>query len=181
MILATSILFVVFWWDMYVYVRVCHTGGLLMKRRTMKGPVRARGGAGLVTRTSVSLNREAEEGLFRVAEVLSEGGCRNGHDGSGVYYGSTMITFQLRRLASHWRGKLDEDKQVELAAVVQSSVRVRLRAIRLAHAEALRRVPDRPMGTAQVETRVRLMQGNLHLDVDLEAPVGAASAGGGKK
>jgi hypothetical protein len=53
-----------------------------------------------------------------------------------------------------------------------------LRAMRLARAEAARRVPERVLGTAYVETRVWLTDRHLHIDVDLEVPLGVSSASG---
>lgn len=134
----------------------------------LKGPVRARRGARLRAPTAlVALSREAEEALFEVAEVLSEGGSSSAER----YFGSTMITFHLDRLAASWRGELDGAARARLAHTIEGSVRVHLRAIRLARAEALRRVPERALGSATVETRVRLEGERLLLDVDFEAPL----------
>lgn len=120
-----------------------------------------------------TLSREAEEELFRVAEVLSEGSVREGDAPS--YFGSTMITFDLDRLSERLRRPLDDDTRSRLATIVEGSVRVRIRAMRLACEEVARRLPDRRLGTAQVETRIELRDGNLQVDVDLEVPLGVSS------
>ncbi|HEX2676705.1 MAG TPA: hypothetical protein VHM19_08700 [Polyangiales bacterium] len=121
------------------------------------------------------MSRALEEEIFRCAEVLSEGSCRSGDQG-GTYFGSTMISVELERLRKVTRGGLDHEERRLLAEAVDGSVRVRLRAMRLARAEAARRIPDRALGTVCVETRVRLTDRQLHIDVDLEASVGVSSA-----
>ncbi|MFW5921439.1 MAG: hypothetical protein ACOCUS_06325, partial [Polyangiales bacterium] len=86
--------------------------------------------------------------------------------------------FDLVALGERWRGPLDEAARARLLRAVQGSVRVRLRAMRLACAEVARRLPDRPLGTAQVETRARIVGDKLHVDVDLEVPIGVSSRTG---
>lgn len=122
-----------------------------------------------------ALSRGLEEAIFRHAEVMSEGSLRE-MGGEGSYFGSTMITVDLDQLRSKYRGNLDSVGQEHLRDLVEGSVRMRLRAMRIACAEVARRAPDRPFGTAQVETQVRVVQGKLHLDVDLEVPFEVSSA-----
>lgn len=143
-----------------------------------KGLAKARRGATVDVRSHVALSREAEEVLFRRPEVLSEGSVRESPEGGRSWFGSTMITFDLAALEAHWRGPLDDAARTRLLEAVQGSVRVRLRAMRLACAEVARRLPDRPLGTAQVETRARLVGDTLHVDVDLEVPIGVSSRQG---
>ena len=57
-------------------------------------------------------------------------------------------------------------------------MRVRLRALRLARAEAARRVPDRMLGTAYIDTTVRMTERQLHIDVDLEVALSVSSGSG---
>jgi hypothetical protein len=143
----------------------------------LKPIVRAtRAGISVASGGAPTLSRALEEELFRCAEVLSEGSCRGKGDRGDTYYGSTMISIELERLRRVTRGGLDADARRALAAAVDGSVRVRLRAMRLARAEAARRIPDRALGTVCVETRVRLTEHQLHIDVDLEAAVGVSSA-----
>jgi hypothetical protein len=144
------------------------------ERRTIKGPVRARPGPTIVERRSESLSREAEEQLFRAAEVLSEGGVRDSGE-SASWFGSTMITFDLAKVAASLRGPIDDAGRARLARIVEGSVRVRLRATRMARHEVARRLPDRVLGTAQVETRVRIVGDKLHVDIDLEVPLRVSS------
>lgn len=149
------------------------TMGHGMASRRIKGLARATRIEEIRSGRYETLSREAEEELFRIAEVLSEGSVREG-DGA-AYFGSTMITFDLARLADRLRRPLDHASRARLAAAVDGSVRVRIRAMRLACEEVARRLPDRRLGTAQVETLVELRNGNLHVDVDLEVPLRVSS------
>lgn len=142
----------------------------------LKPLVRARRSPALVQRAGVSLSRALEEELFRAAEVLSEGSRRTIAGQRDSYFGSTMISIDLDRLRPLFRGGLDGRARERLARAVEGSVRVHLRAMRLARAEAARRVQDRSLGTAQVETRVRLTEHHLHIDVDLEVLLSVSSA-----
>lgn len=126
----------------------------------------------LATHSSTALGRELEQALFANAEVLSEGGCRTAPEGHESYFGSTMISIPLKSLAKMTRGDLDRAACLQLERAVSGSVRVRLRAMRIARAEVLRRVPHRVLGTVQVETCVRLTPDHLYIDVDLEVPLG---------
>ena len=90
-----------------------------------------------------------------------------------------MISIDLERLEPWFRGGLDARVLERLTQAVDGSVRVRLRAMRLARAEAARRVPNRLLGTAHVETRIRLSGRQLHIDVDLEASLSVFSGAGG--
>ncbi|MFT3921201.1 MAG: hypothetical protein QM778_01570 [Myxococcales bacterium] len=143
-----------------------------MSSPRIKGLARVRRDAFVASHPARFLSRGAEEALFRSAEVLSEGSQRVLAGGEQRYFGSTMITFDLARLAEHWRGSFEAD---EVARLVEGSVRMRLRATRMACAEVARRVTERPLGSAIVETRVRVAGNTLQMDVDLEVGVGVCS------
>ena len=143
---------------------------------TLKGLARAVRGGRIVVRTGEALSREAEEALFAAPELLSEGAAARGAGGTQTYFGSTMITVDLARLATMWRGPLDEAARAQLLRRVAGSVRVHVRALRLARAEAQQRVPGRALGMATVEVRASLRGGALCIDVDLEAPLALSSA-----
>lgn len=129
----------------------------------------------MVRRGSWTVSRELEEALFRHADVLSEGYCGSTPGAGDTYFGSTMISCELDRVAQHLRGGLDVPGRQVLAHVIDGSVRVRLRAMRLACAEVARRVQHRALGTALVEVRIRMTESHLHIDVDLEVPLGVSS------
>lgn len=130
----------------------------------------------LVEHRSVRLSPALEEALFRCADVLSEGGVRSvGGSAHSTYYGSTMISIDLARLGRFARGRDQAQAQHALLSAVEGSVRVRLRAMRMARAEAARRVHRRTLGTALCEIRMRIHGGHLHIDVDLEVPLRVSS------
>ncbi len=147
-----------------------------MADRDLKPLVRSRIAPALIERGEyTAISRSLEEELFASAQVLSEGGCRTGADGNDNYFGSTMITFDLARVRRYWRGPFDEHARNRFVDAIQGSVRVHLRAMRLAYAEVARRVSDKPIGTALIETRMRLTGESLYLDIDLEVPVGVSA------
>ena len=146
-----------------------------MSRPPIKGPVRVRKDAYIASHASRFLSRGAEEALFETAHVMSEGSERKGRAGERSYFGSTMITFDLVQLAARWRGPLDAEARAALCELASGSVRVRARASRIACAEVARRVTERPLGTAIVETKVHLRGDTLLIDIDLEVPIGVSS------
>jgi len=143
------------------------TGKLKPLARALRGPV-------FVRRGGIAISRLLEEQLFGAAEVLSEGELRRLGDRDS-YFGSTMIAFEIMRIAGFVSGRFDDDERDQLRRAIEGSVRMRIRAMRLACAEVGRRVPDRPLGTAQVETSTRLTATHLHMDIDVEVPVGVSS------
>lgn len=141
-----------------------------MSPTLLKPPVRVRPGALLRPREGVALGPRAEEELFRVAEVLTEGRLDQ-----GAFFGSALITIDLEKVAPQLRGEGGEAERRRVFDAASGSVRVRLRAMRLALADVARRHPDKPFGTATTETRFRLEGALLLLDVDLEVPVDLSS------
>lgn len=142
-----------------------------MRSKKLKPLVRARRVQPVRDRSGRCLSRELEALLFRQAQVLSEGYCRSTGGGERVYYGSTMITVDLAALPAGHGVDFRAVSAEALCSIVEGSVRVRLRAMRLARAEVARRSPDDTLGTALVETQVRLEDSLLHIDVDLEVPI----------
>lgn len=120
-----------------------------------------------------TLSREAEEALFSFGELLSEGSqaLRPSHDGQPRYFGTSMFSVDLDAVAQFLGAPRSPRAFAELRDAVDGSVRVRLRLMRWARAEAARRVPSHLLGTAHVETRVRLDENQLHIDIDLEVPI----------
>jgi hypothetical protein len=145
----------------------------MSQKRRIKGPARARKTGALRERSHVALDRQTEELLFADVEVLSEGSVRD-----GIFYGSTMITIDLTRVDGGLRRPLGIEGRARLLAAIDGSVRVRIRAMRIAIDEVARRHPTEKLGTAHVETRVEVSGDKLHLDVDLEVPFGVSSAKG---
>jgi hypothetical protein len=99
---------------------------------------------------------------------MTEGALRTDSHGAS-FFGTTIITFDVADARKWLRGLDGDDGPALLLALVEGSVRVRMRAMRLACAEAARRVPGHDLGTARVEIRVRREDDKMHVDVDLEA------------
>jgi hypothetical protein len=135
-------------------------------RLLLKPPVRIRPGALLGRIERTVLGPRAEEELFRLAEILSEG-----RVSGDSFFGSTLVTIDLARLSV---GSEERAQQVLRAA--EGSIRVRLRAMRIAQSDALRRLPNHAVGTAIVATRMKLEGLRLLIDVDLELPCGLPSS-----
>ncbi|MEM6955648.1 MAG: hypothetical protein AAF411_27735 [Myxococcota bacterium] len=114
------------------------------------------------------LSREAEMLILGRTSRLSEG-----EPDSGQYFGSTMFQVPLAALQERWRGTLDA---AELLRAVEGSVRLRIRFMRIAVADARHRAPKDRWGTFVTETRVRLANSALHVDVDVEAALDDAES-----
>ncbi len=143
----------------------------MVPKRQIKGPARARKSPALRERRYVALDRQTEELLFSELEVLSEGSVRD-----GVFFGSTMISIDLTRVEAHLRRPLGIEGRAALLQTLDGSVRVRIRAMRIAVEEVTRRHPAETLGTAQVETHIQISGDQLHLDIDVEVPFGVSSA-----
>lgn len=127
----------------------------------LKPPVAVRPHALLRARHGEVLAPRAEQDLFRIADVLSEGRA----DGD-AYFGSTLVTFELARLSG--RAPIDA---LRVLLPIEGSVRVRLRIARLALEDVARRHPDAHLGTAKLETRFRAEGSRIYADVDVEVPL----------
>ncbi|MEZ4248848.1 MAG: hypothetical protein R3B99_11470 [Polyangiales bacterium] len=119
------------------------------------------------TRGGEALTREAEEALFALSDRMTEGALATRGDDE-AWFGTTMFTVPLAELEATLRGALDPAR---LANLVEGSVRVRLRAIRLACADVAHRHPQRRFGRSVSETQVRVADGCLQIDVDLHWPI----------
>lgn len=133
----------------------------------IKPPARARSIRAFTRGPRRALSNPAIEELFRSAEVLTEGGLDDG----GRWYGSIMITFDLGRLDQRCRDLRSPEDVERFVLAIEGSVRVRVRAHRMACSEIYRRFPDRDVGTAQLYSRFSREGTSLLLDIDLEAPV----------
>lgn len=130
----------------------------------LKPPVAVRPSALLRARRTVVLAPRAEEHLFRIAEVLTEGRADR-----GTFFGTTLVTFDLARLG------VDHSAE-HLLGTIEGSLRVRLKIARLALEDVARRHPDAHFGTATLETRFRADGLRLHADVEVEVPLAAPAA-----
>lgn len=129
----------------------------------------------LAKRQQTVLTRGLEEALFRHADVISEGGLRLLPSIGHTYFGSTMIAIAFERLAHETQQTFTRRSRALLVNVVEGSVRVRLRCMRMARAEAVRRVHDKQLGTVLCDLRVHEDGTHLRIDIDLEAPMRVSS------
>lgn len=100
--------------------------------------------------------------MFEQAKVLTEG-----QVDAKRYFGSTMMTIELAALAARVSEDCDAACARRVAALMVNDDRVRLRARRVAIAEA-----ERAGGTIEaptVDLHVHPMGRTLHLDLDVEA------------
>jgi len=133
-------------------------------RTKRPGLARARRASALHGPSGIAISREAEEILFAHAELLTEARI----DAAG-YAGSTMITIDLAEAGKLVRGLDSHAERERFVSIARGSVRLRLRAMRFACAEAARRVPERALGTFGVDTTMRLEGHLLLVDVDVDA------------
>lgn len=111
----------------------------------------------------VSLSSAAIDLLFDLAVVLSEGNV----DGDS-YYGSTMVTFDLARAATHVSDRCDAATVKRMGELLAGDERIKHRA-RLLGANEARRSAGLPLTSPQVDLRVNVSGNHLHLDLDVEA------------
>jgi hypothetical protein len=111
----------------------------------------------------VYLTSPALELLFAHAQVLSEG-----QKQGAAYFGSTMITFSLERLAELVRDPCDAGTAQRIADLVLGDPRVQARARVIATQEVARRL-SAPVGRVDIDVRVRAAGACIHLDLDVQA------------
>jgi hypothetical protein len=120
----------------------------------------------------ITLSGAAVEILFETAEILSEGERRG-----GGYFGSTMITFDVTRLAALVREACDAASARHVATLALADKRVRERARALAIADAGERAGSGTrLANLSTELRARAVGTRVHLDIDVEAVVSTARA-----
>ena len=113
--------------------------------------------------------------IWKRAEILSEGEVFREAGEIPRYLGSTMIAIDLSPLV----GKASPEKKGQLMMLLRSSLKLRLRCIRLALQEARRRCSWECLnaqgglgGPAQTEFRCRQdSSGRFFIDVDIEIPL----------
>jgi hypothetical protein len=117
------------------------------------------------------LSASAIEILFQRARVLSEGRRADSPTARAAYFGSTMLTLDLRELVDVIRDAANEETAKKLAAMIEDDTRVQKRVRQIAAAEA-EHIAGGPCGARAVELRVRTEGAIVYLDVDVESPPG---------
>ncbi len=140
------------------------TPAAALARRPM---ARARRIAAIEREVRERLSPTALEALLEAAEVISEGQVAVGDDGAPRYYGSTMVTLDLPRLAGVLREPCDALLARRLAALLGRDGAAQARVRALGATEAARRAGG-PLVGAETEVRVRVEGPRVFLDVDVE-------------
>jgi hypothetical protein len=91
-----------------------------------------------------------------------------GQKQGAAYFGSTMITFSLERLAELVRDPCDAGTAQRIADLVLGDPRVQARARVIATQEVARRL-SAPVGRVDIDVRVRAAGACIHLDLDVQA------------
>ena len=117
-----------------------------------------------------TLSQAAIEILFDTADILSEGERR----GDG-YFGSTMITLDLARVAPLVREDCDAASARRVAELALADNRIRDRARAIASADAAERAGTL-LARVDCELRARAVGTRVHVDVDVEAEIARVRA-----
>jgi len=86
-----------------------------------------------------------------------------------------MIAISFEHLAQETKQRFTAQTRALLVKVVEGSVRVHLRCMRMARAEAVRRATGARLDTVFCDMRVRDDGSHLRIDVDVEAKVRLSS------
>jgi hypothetical protein len=113
------------------------------------------------------LSGSALQILFSRAEVMAEGQ-RSVRAGAPVFFGSTMLTFDVARLADVVRDDCDARCAQRLAALLRTDPRALARIRTIATRETERLVGAPPADVA-TELKVRARGTTVFVDVDVEA------------
>jgi hypothetical protein len=116
------------------------------------------------------LSAPAIELLLDAAEVLSEGQAEPG-DARATYYGSTMITIDLAKLADLVREPCDAASARRVSELLAADGRAAARVRKIAEREA-RRLAGRALGRIAISPSHRYAGSRVFVDVDVEGGVG---------
>jgi hypothetical protein len=114
------------------------------------------------------LSGPAVEILLGRARILSEGR-RAASATSDGFFGSTMLTIDLRGADDVVREPCDEAAAARVAALMAADARVQKRVRQIAAGE-VERLAGEPLAARVAEVRVRAEGTMIYLDVDVEAP-----------
>jgi hypothetical protein len=113
------------------------------------------------------LSRAALDVLFAAAGVMSEGQ-RAARGGRESFFGSTMLTIELERVATALRDAADARAAQRLAALLARDAGAQARIKRLAAEECERLSSARPR-SLNTDIKVRARGTTVYVDVDVEA------------
>lgn len=108
--------------------------------------------------------------LLDHAEVLTEGAMRPGSKGAQTYFGTTMVTIELRHIEQLVRLPKGRQGEAMLERIV-SCAQMRIRLLRMARLEAERKCVGMLPGTMHAEIDTRIDDHRLLVDIDVELPM----------
>ncbi len=123
----------------------------------------------LQTVSGLSLTKSADEHLLNHAKFMSEGDIESSETGGSTYYGSTLVTIDLRRTDIDLRE--EENMLGALIEALEHSVFFRLRMMRFARVEAERRCLPYLISEMFVQTEFRIDDMRLFIDINVECPL----------
>lgn len=113
------------------------------------------------------LSRSALDLVFAAAEVMAEGQ-RTAKAGRDTFFGSTMLTIDLARVAPDVRDACDARAAQRLAALLADEPAAQARAKAMAARETERVAGSRPK-VITTEIKVRARGTTVYVDIDVEA------------
>jgi hypothetical protein len=117
------------------------------------------------------LSGPAVDLLLARAQVLAEGRRAQSPTAEGAFFGSIMLTFDLRGLVGDVRDAIDDATAARLCALMQADARVLRRVRALAEREA-GRLAGAPVRVHSADLRMRSDGPRVFVDIDVEAPAG---------
>lgn len=113
------------------------------------------------------LTVELEQALLDAAGYISEGEL-----GEDAFFGTTMFSIPLNKIAGQWRGAFDDDAREDLLEAISFSMRFRIQLMRIARAEINARHPGHYFKTSTCDTNFRFQQPlELCINMNIELPL----------
>ncbi len=134
----------------------------------LKGPVTSKKMRLLPLEDSPDLPPWAIELLLEASEQLSEGQVQAEPRDEERFYGSTMITIDLERIADRVREPITPELAHAIADALGASEAFHERMERLGRLEAERRIAMRLPRHSDAEVRLRVVGTSILIDVDIE-------------
>ena len=131
-----------------------------------KPMARARRASLFQRQVRVSLSSTAAALLVARAQVLSEGQIEHGR-----FYGSTMMSLDLRRLEDEVSDEVSAETANRFGALAAADPELLAHTRALGIAEA-KRLAGSPIGEPQLDVRIRARGPHIQIDIDIEADLG---------
>lgn len=119
--------------------------------------------------------------ILEASEQLSEGEVRSEASGQEIYFGSTMLTCDLNRLAGRIREKINPELPDLLSRALSSSPLFHTIALRIGRIELERRIGNRLPSHAEGDVRIKPLGCSLLIDIDTECRLASPHSPSRKK